>query len=364
MVLIFLVFNLVGKQVKSEEFCVTTSQELYNALFAAGVNGESDHIKIAQGSYIATTAGWQYLEIPSEVFDLKISGGWSDFFNNPCGQNLGGSPLNTTLDANMQGRVLDISPSSNTKIEISNINFINGFIDQPGENGGGVRIDSSTNLDHDVTVENCSFIGNSAFGIGGLLIRDTTKAVIRNNLFILNSAISGKAALNVTGTNKYGYYVTNNTVMLNEGGLSTYAQGTTKVFIANNILWNNDEEVDTYDLSMNGNGTRYLYNNNYASKSGNAGFSSGNISVEPLFEAGLFNFTPSINSQLVGGGKNSPSIVPIPTPFHYGWGIGLTDNEGNPRRVGDEIDIGAVESPHQMYIEIPIFKDGFETQIK
>jgi len=352
---------VISINLSAEDFCVTTSQELYTALFTAGVNNQSDHIKIKEGNYIAPVQKWQYLELVTESFDLKITGGWTQFFDNPCGQNLRGSPLNTTLDGNMQGRVLNISPSTDTKIEISGISFNNGFLDQPGDNGGGVKIESDNDLDHEVIIENCAFIGNNAFGVGGLLIRDTDKAVIRNNLFILNTAVSGRIAMAIDGSNKYGFHITNNTFMFNEGGLQTQGSGTTQTFIANNIFWDNDEKAGTVDLSIVSTGTEYLYNNNIGLRSGGAEFSSGNISVEPTFETGILNFTPSINSPMVGGGKNSPFVVPIPTPFNLAWSIGATDFEGNPRRQGDEIDIGAVESPHQMYVEIPIFKNGFES---
>ena len=365
-VIICLVLIFLKPTVKAEEFCITTSQELFTALFTAGANGESDHIKIAQGNYIAPASGWKYLELPAENFDLKITGGWFGPPNNACGQDLGGSPFNTVLDANMQGRVLEITPRTNTRIEISSLSFINGALSGAGQNGGGILIESDDDLNHDVLIENCAFTNNSAFGIGGLLIRDTDKAVIRNNLFIFNSAISGKATISITGSDKYGFHITNNTAMFNDGGLSVSLSGTTQAFIANNLLWGNvDKTIDEYDLSITGSGANnsFLYNNNIGVQRGSVPQSqrAGNISVEPIFEAGILNFTPSINSQLVGGGRNSPSIVPVPTPFHLAWGIGVTDFEDNPRRLGDEIDIGALESPHQMFIEIPIFENGFET---
>ncbi len=359
--LMCLSLSFMGTSLYAEEFCVTTSQELANALFSAGVNGQSDHIKIQEGSYIAPPQRWQYLELPTETFDLKITGGWSEFFANPCGQNLGGSPLNTTLDANMQGRVMDIMPSTDTVIEISGINFVNGMLTDPGENGGGLRIDSETDLNHDVLIERCSFINNSAFGAGGLLVRDANKVVLRNSFFTLNSAVSGKVAANIGGTNKYGFYATNNTLLNNEGGLYVVAQGTSQAFVANNLMWGNDTVVDTHDLTFQGNGFKYAYNNNYFTRSGIVpNVNVGNTFIEPLFEAGILNITLSVNSPLVGAGRNSPSVAPIPPPFDLAWSIGSTGFDGNPRRQGDEIDIGAVESPHQMFVEIPIFQNGFE----
>ncbi len=356
---------VVTSSLRAAEFCVTNTQELNVALFVAGSNGQSDHIKLKPGTYVvADNVGFIYGEIDSESHILEISGGWIDFFDNDCGIQLTGDPYDTVLDGNNQHRIFDFVPNRGSNIYLSHLAFLNGFQTGGGNNGGAIRMTGGDGMGlGSIVIENSVFINNKAFGAGSVIIADAYKIVFRNNIVVSSDSESGFYVVNLRSRNGVGIYATNNTIMFNSGGLNVNvsnipnAPEASQAFIANNLLWGNDEA----DVRTIGNGTKFFYNNNYGIiVNGVPGNSSGNISYPPAFEPGILNFTPSINSPLVGAGRNQPFLVPIPTPFQFLWTEGALDVEGNVRNQGNRIDIGAVESPHEMFIEIPIFADGFE----
>ena len=79
---------------------------------------------------------------------------------------------------------------------------------------------------------------------------------------------------------------------------------------------------------------------------GSSSVEQGNISVEPVFESGLFNFTPRRTSPLVDAGI-APSGV-----FTF-WYLTDVDLNGVDRVVGSTVDIGAYENER-------IFTNGFD----
>ena len=80
-------------------FCVGDSAELQNALNVAENNGEDDSIRIKSGDYL-TPNGQPFRFDNYEAHDLSISGGWSDFGQLSCFNQIGGDPYETTLDVN------------------------------------------------------------------------------------------------------------------------------------------------------------------------------------------------------------------------------------------------------------------------
>ena len=68
---------------KSATFCVTTAVELRAALNSAESNSQHDEIRIEMGDYETQGTAFSYQE--TQGFDLEISGGWVNFFGNPCG---------------------------------------------------------------------------------------------------------------------------------------------------------------------------------------------------------------------------------------------------------------------------------------
>jgi hypothetical protein len=350
---------LVSTVASTAEFCVTDGGGLLSAINTADGNNQADHIKLAEGNYSTPPGGFIFQS--SQDDDLEISGGWTSFMGNPCGQQLGGSPFNTTLDADSQGRVMRILPGAQADVTLSGMSFINGFLTGAGNNGGSLLINTGVGSTSKVVVERMAFVNNNGFGAGAVMIQNADEIVFRNNLVLANTSESGSAVVNLTvPTDHYGIFAINNTFHSNSGGLYLNVSGGSQSLVVNNLLWNNNQS----DLRMTGNGYKRVWNNNLEQLVTDQQAVwpdeyTGNWSIQPLFESGILNFTPSVNSPVVGFGRKPPFIVPIPTPFQYDWYVGEIDFAGNLRESGNRVDIGAHESPHQEIIELPLFYSGF-----
>lgn len=331
---------------QAAEFCVTSSAELQSALTSAANNAQHDVIKIAEGSYL--TPGSEFSYFGTNSWDLEISGGWSEFFGNPCGQQLTDNAFATALDGNQMNRVLRVRAFGTSDITISNLMLINGKVGDP-ERGGGLHLYGAQN-EHlgDTLIERVAFVNNEAKFGGAISISGGNKMSLRNNLFVVNhSLVSNNVSIVQNDTT--GVFFTNNTVYANttdtasSGGLRVYTSGTSGALVANNVLWDNDNS----DLDMGGGGDKYLHNNDIGIRIGSTPISDeGNFSLPPRFEGGLFNFTPSAISPLVNAGRIPCFICPIPVPFDDRWGVGDTDVLGNERVQDNAVDIGAYESDH------------------
>ncbi len=343
---------------KAANLCATNSNEFQAALDTAESNGEDDHITLQQGSYpIINGSPFSYNPDVGEDFDLKITGGYIDFFGSPCVQIDPNSALETELDGMSLNRVLDIRPVGNSKIEIAALYFLAGDATEAiPTRGGGLYISGSAHSGV-ILIENNAFVANDAQFGSALSASGADIINVRNNLFIGNSAESGAAVELVN--NLTGMYFTNNTVMTNNTNGTNFntaavslgtGSSTTKAFIANNILWNNEFK----DLSFTP--QTYLYNNDIGTYSGTPFDENGNFSEEPEFQSGLLNFTPTYTSNLYNQGIEPPIFVPVPIPFESNWDIGDNDTLGMDRKVNGRVDIGSFETPP----EPPIFMNGFE----
>lgn len=352
----------ICSQLHAADICVTNSTEFQAALDTAENNGQDDHIKMKKGNYPVPSGNpFIYSSSPSEFGDLKISGGWLTFLGNSCGiKPLNTSAFITELDGESQNDILRIYLNNGVDVTISELNFVAGK--NTDGNASGLIIATSGSLNGKTIVENNVFLGNEAKFSSALLVDGGTKTIVRNNLFIANhSEMFG--AISLLNSDNKGIYFTNNTVIANTtDGLSTVDSasvyivsfGTSKVFIANNILWNND----IGDLYFN-DGT-FLYNNIIGSYTGSTPIDqSNNFSVQPEFESvgpGGLSFIPAYNSNLHNKGIQPPTFVPIPIPFELDWDVGANDTFGKDRVVNGRVDIGSFEAPS----EPPIFEDGFE----
>lgn len=195
--------------------------------------------------------------------------------------------------------------------------------------GGGIYIYYHSNpiIEQNLITQNSS---NSGAGIAVLLESDP---LIRNNVIIdnLNSAgirvISGSIPI-----------ITNNTIVGNTAS-QFYAGGVdcitdSVVIIENNIIASNGNSYGIYASSV---APAIKYNNVWGNASGNynsiigdqAGI-NGNISIEPDFkETGDYHL--KLSSPCINAGD--PNIVP---------GV-ISDYDGDPRKLGQYIDIGADE---------------------
>ena len=338
---------------KAAVFCASNSGGLQIILDAIEDSGDAHEVRLVDGLYEAPVGGFE-VDLTNDT-SIDISGGWSEFFGNPCGQQLTGNAFNTVLDGMGTEQILHVIARDNSDIKVSHLYFASGFVTGVTGRGGGLRITGLEGFVGYVVVENNAFINNSARFGGALNISRGFRVDVRNNLFAYNHTEVGAAVEIVSG--ELGAYFNNNTVYGNTTD-DTDPEWTAGLFlsvidssglVANNIFWNND----LHDLKITG-GNSYFKFNDYESYVGNFDHVEMNIQVEPEFENGFVGYIPVYDSPLVNGGTQPLAITP--TPFEHGWEVGSTDLYGNPRIQNTQIDIGATESPHGDLI----FMDGFE----
>lgn len=356
---------------QAAEFCVTDSSELQAALDAAEVNGQNDVIRLAAGVYAAPAGGFRFDSATPANGDagaLTLIGGWSEFFGNPCGQQLQETPWATQIDGGNTQRCLELTGRETTVFTVRLLTFAFGHA-QGGEfnPGGGLFLRGVPALGANVTIERNVFLANEAdsgsglylvaIGNGGL--GDPTIRLV-NNLFYMNRCRGsltgiGGAAYVSAGSNYDAVYISNNTVLNNsalgdceDAGLRV--AGLSRRYTVNNILWGNDH----FDLFASSGSPDYrLLNNNMLSRGGaEPDVLQDNITkIAPEFESGVLNFVPARNSPLVDAGRH-------PVPITQWSGFYLTDKDLNAatRVVGGTVDIGAYENER-------IFRNGFEPSI-
>ena len=343
---------LISTNTQAAIFCATNSQDLDTALTIASDNGEDDFIRVASGDY---EGGFVYDAM--EDFNLTVAGGFTEVNGNPCGERTG-HPYDTVLDGTETERVMLVRGVGNARLRFSHLTFTNGF--EPGL-GAGFMVSAFPDYLGEIFIENAAFINNEANAGAALTLRRSGKITVRNNVFATNNTPIGNGVIEIE-TETAAVYFINNTVTNNThdsdnplaiSGLKILPSDSAKVFVANNILWGNENT----DLLMSSNNLEdtFLYNNNIDVQLASFNTSSENISGQPLFTGGFFAFEPILASPEINQGRNPPVFVPVPITFEFDWSPGLFDFNGNPRIQDGLIEIGAVEIPP----EIPIFKNGF-----
>jgi len=354
-------------------FCVTTSAQLQNALASADSNGQSDVIRIAAGTYVVPPGGFKFSAVsPNEANrDLELSGGWTFFQGNSCGQRISSDPEITVLDGGGSEQILDVILPANGDLTISQLTFANG---STTASGGGLdislpqgRVYSGT-----VRVNNNIFLNNDAEVAGGLAVNVTAAAAtvnvqILNNLFLLNSASIQSAAAQIAVVMAPG---TAGEIIINPLPAVTLAHNTienntsptvggvwllgdvTNLWVASNNLWANSGTDLRLGWPSSFSDTIRVRNNNiqdFFSQSPPDEF-TGNISVAPIYvSCGLFclDRVPIEGSPLIDAGFQ-------PFIFFQPWSLPAVDLDGRPRLVNEAVDIGAWEG------RAWLFRDRFE----
>ncbi|QKK03509.1 MAG: hypothetical protein HND55_13070 [Pseudomonadota bacterium] len=345
---------------RAAEICATSSAGLEFALAAAAGNGESDTIRVTTGTFDTPAGGFEYLAAATENFDLTISGGWSEFFGNDCGQQLEGPP-NTVLNGQLTDRILRVDLASSGDFTVSRLRFVNGFAANAAR-GGAMSVRADTGYSGTVSIERNQFFNNEA-RLGGAVesVISGTGAVqvhVINNLFRLNRAreSGGAVDLSLSGGDAGPFLArltfVNNTVVDNfsdetgvsqVGGVQLLGDVPAR-YIVNNNFWGNEG----YDFRIFGEPTFVLRNNNY----GNAVFGptsseGGNISTTPAYEPCdgflCFSGVPLPDSALHDGGREPAMLSP--------WTPGAADYRGLPRINEASVDIGAYESHSRLFAD-------------
>ncbi|HIO70296.1 MAG TPA: hypothetical protein EYG60_00005, partial [Campylobacterales bacterium] len=163
LVLFFSVISLFG-----ENFTVTTTAELRQALKVASENNQSDTIILQSGLYSVIDDGVGLLEYNvSNDDNLTLIGADNNV-------TLSGEKLSQILKIDTQGTVI-----------LAKLNFINGKVEDTG--GGAVYIKGN------LIIQDCNFTNNSASGNwngdgGAVYGGDDSNITIANSTFTNNSA--------------------------------------------------------------------------------------------------------------------------------------------------------------------------------
>jgi parallel beta-helix repeat protein len=367
-------------------FDVTNASGLQTALTSAQANGESDTIRVAQGTYLGN---FTYDPAVTENFDLTIEGGWNVSFTTRTLE-----PLNTTLDGNASGRVLTILATNGKtgNIKVEGFNIINGRVLAPNVGGGLLAL---TNLPGEVTVNKNIFDQNfSQQGGGGLLLnlgfKTLSNNIIKNNrageVGQTQNTSSGGAYVycaNSNGCSVFNNLIYNNTSNHDDansgaaGGILLYAAGGALDFFNNTVTGNTaythgggiylaavGSAHRMYNNIIRGNSTIVGWLNSqdiFHSVAGNPGNSitiansdyqylgiwptdpapvtptlTANINLDPKFVGGG-NYRLQSSSPCINTGTNSPP-----------GGLPSSDLDGLPRIQNVTVDMGAYEYPYTL----------------
>jgi hypothetical protein len=372
-------------------FCVTSASELQAAFDVAENNGESDIIRIAQGTYTAPAGG--FLFAPNitggvdESSDIEIIGGWTAFFDNPCGVGPSTDPAETVLSGGGVNRIMDLRLPQQGSVSIRNLTFINGFPPDLSQ-GAGLRIYAASTLGFSgtLTVQSNAFIANSGGYASGLMIGRLntgnnmqgtvfTNIRILNNLFVGNTARTGAAGAAMVRLStplpqsgpvldpRPALTLANNTILNNTStapilrgvfetadAVTLNTAGANLSIVNNNIRGNGDRDAEVFSES----------DQSFVARNNNLGtvfyavvpdVLTANIGVDPEYvDCGVFciDRIPVGDSPLIDAGI-------APAPFGSAWSLPDTDAAGGIRVRGAAVDIGAYEGTPDR-----IFSDRFE----
>lgn len=330
-------------------FCVSNATELQDALDVAAINGEDDQIRLRPGVYRGT---FRYsANVPNgDVFDIEIVGGYSALLN-PCFQPPSNDPSQTVLDAEGMGRVLFIRGNAGTEVTVRNVSLING--DATADNdprGGGVYIlgGGRPGLDH-VRFENNLVRNNTASLGAGVYFEFVEFFEFTNNVVDINSATFSYAVS--IANDRIGGHVINNTLINNsapagnDGGLFLSFSDGAQGLVVNNILWANtgrhlsagaanDDELTVVQNTIGPQDLAY----------------PDNLSIAPEFAGGRDDYGLVASSPLIDVGARPQPFSP-PIPFSEDWSLPEQDLVGKPRIIGVTVDIGAVETIDQLFVD-------------
>jgi len=348
-------FAITTAPATATTYCATSAAEIQAHLNSAEVNGQHDEVRIQSGNYNAPAGGFRFENRFADNFDLTISGGWSPFFNNPCGIRFGSNAFDTELRGNNTTRVMEIFPNTNTDVRIEMLTFANGNtvgLANPDQGGAGLNLISYVGYLGSVVIERNVFRSNSAgdFG-GGFKGGAGNRFELVNNLFLTNSAECRHGAASITNNVPTKVNIVSNTVAYNGVGTDCSADATggmrlggdSEALVINNIFWGNEN----VDLRLNTLNAR-LVANNYAVLLGLPAPGSGvDFNLDPQFDGGgFFPVRLGDQSPLINRGVSPSSSA--------SWFISADDLDGFERVQSERIDLGAFENRDRLLM------DGFE----
>jgi predicted outer membrane repeat protein len=327
----------------AHDFCVSTSQELQDALDAASnggmYNGQDNIVRLVRGTYrtgAATGNAPFFFYSPSSAKYLLIEGGYGA----NC-MTLNYKAAQTVIDGHGANGAM-ILRNALGKIGVNWLTLTNGESTQPG---AGLQVNYLTNVSGTVDIQSVIISNNHSTVDGGGLYASGAgdELNIQNSLFADNSADGNYGAAYLTGYGTYSQFISNtvtqNTTPSGPNAVGGVYFGGTQAFLAyNNIFWNNT----TVPLYTGGPPATLVYND-FGNPPGGTPPSNtlGNVSLNPQFVDSTNNdFHLSADSPLL-------SFSP-----EHGGGVDL---EGHVFPVSGQQDIGAYQDT--------LFSDDLETHV-
>ncbi len=277
-------------------FCVDGAAQLAAALNIADNNGQSDEVRLVQGTY---GGSFSYDANAAEAGDLVLAGGYTA----GCGTR-SADASNTVLDAGGAGRTLNLQGRDNADIQVSAVT-VRGGSSQLG--GAGLDVGRWVN----VTIEDSIFTGNqtvSGFdGAGGLNVDRSVTVTIRGNEFSGNTggkgggmSLSDPATAIIVGN-----LVTGNQAEQDGGGIDLDTDG--QLVLQNNVVAGNESGEDGAGVNVKlfeaaGNGALRMTNNTVTGNT--AGQSSGGLDLKMIGDnvsATLYNNIVYANAAIPPG---------------------------------------------------------------
>jgi parallel beta-helix repeat protein/YD repeat-containing protein len=325
------------------DWCVTSAPALLNAVLTAQTNGQNNVISVVEGRYLIGQDGISGIMYDTAApYALVIKGGYTA----GCTTRVT-SPAATIIEGDFtdipptKGGILNLNSTTVTpfgKLILDRLTVKNGM----AEIGGGLH---ATTIGSGIILKETVFSGNTAeYSAAASLISNRGEVTVTNSQFINNQAGSYGGALHIsTSTNQQ---LVNNTFTGNStaadwgfgGALYLVPTGAApnQIDIYNNIFWNNSASSggDIYidnDLPKQ---PVHAHNNsfNLAKFRGVFTTSGGNINVDPLFT------NPAANDYHL-----SPGSQAIDAGTETAPGLPTSDFEGNDRKMGITVDLGADE---------------------
>ena len=278
------------------------------------------------------------------------------------------APGGIFIDGGHASRVFEIS---NATVTFNDLTITNGYV--TNDNGGGVLIDfnSSVALHHctfsanaaadglggglfnqgNLTVHNCLFSANSANSGGGLYsLGVTAMATVNNSSFLENSAVSvGGGLENDASLSLYNCTFAANTAQ-DGSGVGNYYSGAISIInctVADNLGGGIGIDAAAGPVGItNTIATGNVYYDISGAYSGVNNFIGGNPQLAPLdpYGGATPSMPPMFGSPVIDAGSDSVSTFLS------------SDQRGYPRLSGAHVDIGAVEAQTVPVASAPVLK--------
>jgi hypothetical protein len=346
---------------RAANFCVSTGEQLANALADAASNGQPDNVRVRSGVLTrasAATHDYTY----SSIEGLDLSGGWTGASGACTTQNQQAGQ--TLLDGELAGGILyvQVLPSSAGTFSIRNLGFYRGAMQDNLYGSVSIEVAAATTAKVLFSRNSITQSISDNGGTAGLHVAINSGEIrVTGNLIVGNASqgTSGNGGAEILTSNGALTYFTNNTVSGNSrnsaqiGASGVYFRAMSPMWISNNVITGNinvPAVANQFTLDTNSSGAQFHLAHNHlgltafgAISSSHALSESGTLYGDPGFVSAN-DRRPRPDSILVDSGlSNAPG------------GIETIDISGLARPQGAAIERGAYELVGPL-----VFANGFD----